>query len=55
MLNILMSNHLGCLLLELAIIPCGGITEGVLDGFPHLMCGSLVVHLIKHLKAHSID
>ena len=36
MLNILMRLLLGLLLLELAIIPCGGINEGVLDGLPYL-------------------
>jgi hypothetical protein len=31
MLNTLMCLHLGLILLELAIIPYGGVTEGVLD------------------------
>ena len=35
-LNILMRLLLGLLLLELAIITCGGITEGALDGLPYL-------------------
>ena len=38
------------LLLEFAIIPYGGITEGALDGLPYLTSGPLVVYLLHQIK-----
>jgi hypothetical protein len=54
MLDTLMNLLLGLLLLELTIIPCGGITKDVLDLFPYLMSGSHVVYLFHQIKAQSI-
>ena len=42
------------LLLEFAIIPCGGITEGFLDGLSYLTSGSLDVYLFHQIKAQNI-
>ena len=51
MLDTLMHLLLGLiLLLEFAIIPCGGITEGALDGLLYLMSGSRVVYLFHQIK-----